>query len=140
MEELTVEQVMSRHILSIKEEDNLAAAYDIMVAAAVRHVPVVNAKKELVGLISQTDLVQHAMSQLEELTADEKERELAKIKAGNIMVKQVKPAYLAQDIREAGKIMLDNKYGCLPVLRGMELVGILTEADFVKYIVEHANG
>jgi CBS domain-containing protein len=47
MEKLTVEQVMSRHILSIKEDDNLAAAYDIMVAAAVRHVPVVNDKKEL---------------------------------------------------------------------------------------------
>jgi CBS domain-containing membrane protein len=140
MQKLTVEQVMSRHILSIKEEDNLAAAYDIMVAAAVRHVPVVNDKKELVGLISQTDLVQHAMAKLEGLTADEKERELSKIKAGDIMVKNVKHAYLAQDIREAGKMMLDNKYGCLPVLRGMELVGILTEADFVKYIVEHATG
>ncbi len=140
MEKLTVEQVMSRHILSIKEEDNLAAACDIMVAAAVRHVPVVNDKKELAGLISQTDLVQHAMSNLEGLTAGEKEHELSKIKAGDIMVKKVKHAYLAQDIREAGKIMLDNKYGCLPVLRGMELVGILTEADFVKYIVENATG
>jgi CBS domain-containing membrane protein len=140
MEKLVVEQVMSRPILSIKKDDNLAAAYDIMTAAAVRHVPVVNEKKELIGLISQTDLVRHAMSKLEELTADEMEHELSKIKAADIMVKKVKHAYLAQDIREAGKIMLDNKYGCLPVLRGMELVGILTEADFVKYIVEHANG
>ena len=140
MEKLTVEQVMSRHILSIKEGDNLAAAYDIMAAAAVRHVPVVNENKELVGLISQTDLAQHAMSQFAALTADEKERELSKIKAADIMVKQVEHAYLAQDIRDAGKTMLDNKYGCLPVLRGMELVGILTEADFVKYIVEHATG
>jgi CBS domain-containing protein len=80
------------------------------------------------------------MSEFDNLTADEKTHELSKIKAGDIMVKQVKHAYLAQDIRQAGKIMLDNKYGCLPVLRGMELVGILTEADFVKYIVEHATG
>ena len=140
MEKLTVAQVMSRPILSIKEADSLAAAYTIMAAAAVRHVPVVNEHNALVGLISQTDLVQHTRSKLEELTEDEKERTLSKIKAADIMVKTVKHAYLAQDIREAGKIMLDNKYGCLPVLRGMELVGILTEADFVKYVVEHANG
>ena len=139
MEKLTVEQVMSRPILSIKEEDSLAAAYTIMAAAAVRHVPVVNQNNELVGLISQTDLMQYATSKLADLT-EAKERQLSKIRAGDVMVETVKHAYLAQDIREAGKIMLDNKYGCLPVLRGMELVGILTEADFVKYVVEHANG
>jgi CBS domain-containing membrane protein len=38
------------------------------------------------------------------------------------------------DIREAAQIMFDNKYGCLPVTVGDRLVGILTEADFVRFL------
>jgi CBS domain-containing protein len=42
-------------------------------------------------------------------------------------------------IEDAGQLMLDNKLGCLPVVEGERLVGILTEADFVKFTVARAR-
>ena len=35
-------------------------------------------------------------------------------------------------------LLLDNKYGCLPVVESMRLTGILTEADFVRYLADAA--
>jgi len=43
------------------------------------------------------------------------------------------------DIEEAAQVMLENKMGCLPVVEGGRLTGILTEADFVKYVASHAT-
>ena len=39
-------------------------------------------------------------------------------------------------LTKAAKIMFKNKYGCLPVIKNNELVGIITEADFVRFFVE----
>ena len=40
------------------------------------------------------------------------------------------------DAATAGRMMLENKYGCLPVVDGGRMTGILTEADFVRYLSE----
>jgi len=39
-------------------------------------------------------------------------------------------------LREAARVMQDNKLGCLPVLEDGQLVGILTEGDFVRSYAE----
>jgi CBS domain-containing membrane protein len=46
------------------------------------------------------------------------------------------PGRIDHDASAAAQIMLDNKYGCLPVVEEGALVGILTEADFVKFVAE----
>jgi CBS domain-containing protein len=45
-----------------------------------------------------------------------------------------------EDISVAAAAMLDNKYGCLPVVEEGLLAGILTEADFVRYLAEPEVG
>ena len=40
------------------------------------------------------------------------------------------------DVATAGQLMIENKYGCLPVVDGERMTGILTEADFVRYLSE----
>ena len=39
-----------------------------------------------------------------------------------------------EDAATAAQTLLDNKYGCLPVVDGSALAGILTEADFVRFV------
>jgi len=39
-------------------------------------------------------------------------------------------------LKEAADLMLENKFGCLPVCEGQRLVGILTESDFVRHVAE----
>ena len=40
-------------------------------------------------------------------------------------------------VKEAARIMIDKKIGCLPVVEGMKLIGIITETDILRYVLEH---
>lgn len=42
----------------------------------------------------------------------------------------------SDDLKEAGQLLLEHKFGCLPVVDGDILTGIITEADFVRYVCE----
>ena len=53
-------------------------------------------------------------------------------RVGELMTTAVEAVEPDADIAEAARIMFDNKFGCLPVVEGRRLVGILTEADFVR--------
>ena len=43
------------------------------------------------------------------------------------------------DIKDAARVMLEKKIGCLLVVQDRQLVGILTEADFLKYVLDEAD-
>ena len=49
-----------------------------------------------------------------------------------VMKTDVVTASPESDLRTAIAVLLENKYGCLPVVSGKKLVGIVTEADFLK--------
>ncbi len=55
------------------------------------------------------------------------------------MTTDVETVESEQDIAVAAQIMLENKYGCLPVVQGTRLGGIVTESDFVRYLADHAS-
>ena len=54
----------------------------------------------------------------------------------DIMTTDVETIDPEADVREAAQILYDNKIGCLPVVEGSRLVGILTEADFVRLMAQ----
>ena len=58
---------------------------------------------------------------------------LTAVKVGDIMTREVETVEAQEAIASAAQIMLDNKYGCVPVLEDGVLTGILTEADFVRF-------
>ena len=56
------------------------------------------------------------------------------MRVADVMVRDVRTVHPDTSTREAVKLMLDNKYGCLPVVGAAgELVGIITEADVVRF-------
>src|SRR5262249_34058144 len=59
---------------------------------------------------------------------------LKTISVAEIMTTSVETVEPDTPLSDAAQIMMENKYGCLPVLDGMELVGILTESDFVRFV------
>ncbi|MEE8523886.1 MAG: CBS domain-containing protein [Thermoanaerobaculia bacterium] len=61
---------------------------------------------------------------------------LERLRVRELMTTGVESTEAERDIRDAAQVMLENKYGCLPVVEGERLVGILTEADFVRLFAE----
>lgn len=128
-----VEDLMTQKVTCLDRNDSLAMTDEIMELGRIRHIPVLDGSK-VVGVISQRDLFRSALAFA--LGYGEKGK---KTVLGTLNVKDVmsEPAITTQPeipITEAAQLMLENKVGCLPVIKGADLVGILTETDMLRYV------
>lgn len=132
--QLRVRDLMTEGVFAVNVDDVLATIDELMEERNIRHAPVVGPGGDLVGLISQRDLLRHSLKDIPGIPLAAGKPLRQTVTAGEIMTRNVMTAFRDQDIREAARNMLDNKYGCLPVVEGTRLVGIITEADFVRFL------
>lgn len=131
---LSVRDLMTPKPFTIYEDDNLQLAEDMMQWRYIRHIPVIDHEGNLVGLLTHRDLLKASVSALAKFKREEMKRLNLMISAKDIMQKQVVTVSPEAQIQEAADLMLGNKFGCLPVVKKGKLIGIITEADFVKYV------
>jgi acetoin utilization protein AcuB len=114
----------------------IAEALEQMRKDKVHRYPVVNKKGKMVGIISHTDLLYAAPSSVTSLNVWEVTYLLNQVKVKEAMTKEVITVDESCPIEEAARLMRDNKIGGLPVVRGGDLVGIITESDLFKVFLE----
>ena len=110
----------------------------------IRHLPVVDEEKKLVGLITQRSLWRALPSDVSSFSRFEISYVLARIKVRDVMAKDVITINEDTAIEEAARVMADEKIGCLPVMRerdpstgsGQRLVGIITDNDLFTTMVD----
>ena len=134
----TVREVMTRKVVTISENDTLASLESGIERFRFRHLPVVDGKK-LVGLVSHRDLL-HASSSFLSSEAEQRNQLIHKQPAKLIMHTDLVTVGPDDSLVDAAKLMWEGKLGCLPVVEdGDVLVGILTEADFLKVFMRLAG-
>ncbi len=136
MPTMRVRDLMTLDVIAVSPGDSLARLRDLMYDRDVRHMPVVEANGDLVGLVSQRDLLRSSLIEQADVPDFIEDALLAKLRVRELMTTGVLSVEPGVDIREAAQIMYENKYGCLPVVEGPRLVGILTESDFVRLMAE----
>ena len=127
---MKVKDIMVRDVTTLDIGDELSLANDIMKLGRIRHLPVLD-KKKLVGILSERDLFR---SSLVEALGHEpaKTRDVMKaIRIQDIMVRNLITISPEADIKEAVQLMLQHKIGCVPVVEGGELTGLVTETDIL---------
>ncbi|UWX05399.1 CBS domain-containing protein [Taurinivorans muris] len=129
---LSVQNYMTDSVYTIKPTDSLHDVKQLMEGAQIRHAPVVNSDGRFCGLVTHRDLLNHTISQLADIDEQTKTEINQAILVKDIMQTDIVCAAPDLSIAEAGNLLLKLKYGCLPVVVGDILVGILTEADFIK--------
>jgi acetoin utilization protein AcuB len=102
---------------------------------SVKHVPVVKGGK-LKGIISDRDIKEYSPSKATSLDIYEIHYLLANTKISSIMRTRVTTAAADTPIEEAAMIMLDKNIGCLPVVDGGDLVGIISDKDIFHALVD----
>lgn len=105
---------------------------DIMTLGRIRHLPVVGADGSVVGVVSQRDLFRAGISSGLGAGPREERRALGKIAVRDVMSSPAVTATPDEPLGDAIDRMLENRVGCLPVLDGTALVGILTETDALR--------
>jgi CBS domain-containing membrane protein len=127
-----VRDLMTEKVFTLRPSNNLATLYDLMDSKHVRHVPIVDSEGELVGLVTHVDLSRSALGSPEELPLSAERDALRRRKIRDMMATEPDTIEPDAPLTEAAEMLLENKMGCLPVVEGLHLVGIITEADFVR--------
>ena len=133
---LKVKDIMTSEVFVLHATQTLELVRSLMRIKHVRHVPIVDQDNTFVGLITHRDLLAQTISHLAEVDEDEQEYLDRHIHIMNIMKTDVLSVDPEIDVCAAITLLLDNKYGCLPVVSGGKLVGIVTEADFLNLTLE----
>jgi CBS domain-containing protein len=124
---IAVADFMTKDLVTVREADDVALAEALLRLGGIRHLPVVRDRK-LVGILTHRDILRSGES------GKPSARDLA---VGSVMTKEPTSVRPAMGLAHAAKIMLERKYGCLPVCEeDGTLVGIVTEADFVRFAAD----
>jgi len=121
----TVADIMTRRVIYLREEDNLALIADGMEHFGLRHLPVLDGDR-LVGMITHRDMLK--------ILAGGEHREGTAFVA-SVMTRD--PIAIGPDtaIADAARILLKARFGCLPVVdEDRNVIGIVTEHDFLKVL------
>jgi acetoin utilization protein AcuB len=132
---MLVRDWMAQDPLVVAPATSVAEALWTMGQHRVRHLPVVE-NDLLVGIVTQTDLLQASPSPATSLSAWERGFLLARRQVGEVMTKQVIVVDEECPLEEAALVMAEHKIGSLPVVRGRRLAGILTETDLFNVFTE----
>jgi acetoin utilization protein AcuB len=133
---MLVRERMSKHPLTVKPDAPVDATLKRMRDEKVRRFPVVDEDGNLVGMVSEKDLLYAAPSPATSLSVYEMHYLYSRIKVAEVMQRNVISVPDDAPIEEAARIMVDHKIGGLPVMRNGELVGIITETDIFKAFME----
>jgi len=124
-----VGRVMTKNPVFIHPDMSINDVRSLMDRDQIGHLPVLNKNNELIGLVTRKDLIKAGPSAATSLDMYEISYLLSKITVKDIMEKKVITAVENEVVEEAARIMVDSHVGCLPVMRGILLVGIITDTD-----------
>jgi acetoin utilization protein AcuB len=133
---MLVRERMTKNPVTTTPDTSVTDALRLMREKKVRRLPVMDPHGKLVGIVADQDLLYASPSPVSSLSVWEMNYLLAKLKVEEVMTRQVTTVAEDTPVEEAARIMVDNKIGGLPVMRGGQLAGIVTETDLFKVFLE----
>ena len=130
---MIVSEVMVKSPITVKKSVSLKKAQELMQKNAIRHLPVVDNKGELLGIISESD-VRSSFSTSSISSANGLPP--SKIKVESFMTQNPLVVFPATHIEDAALIIYKNKIGALPVIKHNKLVGIVSVMDMLGLFID----
>ena len=135
MKPLKVRDVMTADPTTLKSNDKLTLADDIMRLGRIRHLTVLDDHgQRLVGIVTQRDLFRDALAQALGYGKPAQRKILDSLAVKDVMATEVVTIRPDASLVYAARLLTERKIGCLPVVENGRLVGILTEGDFVALV------
>ena len=128
---MLIKERMSKPVISVATDLPIMEALNLMKREQIRRAPVMKNGK-MVGIVSEKDLLNASPSDATSLSVWEISYLLSRVPVSDVMTKEVLTLNEETPIEEAARIMVDNKLGGVPVMRGKTVVGLITETDRFK--------
>ena len=132
---ITVADLMKTDLVTLSEEDSLDIAEQTMRFAKVHHLPVVDPAGQMLGIITQSDIIRVSVSSFADLTEPEDRAIKREILAKDIMVRKLTTVTPETTALHAARLLANREYSCLPVVKEERIVGLVTDRDFLQLVI-----
>ena len=137
---MLVKDRMTSNPTTVTTNTSLKEALELIRSQSFRHLPVVNEEGKLVGITTEKSLVYASPTSATSLSVFEVDYILSRTKVGQIIQGEVITVGPELPVEEAARVMVDHGIGCLPVVEGDALVGIISDTDIFRVFVEGLGG
>ncbi len=129
---MIVEEIMTKEIITLKQENTVKEALELLNRHNIRHIPIVNDLNHLVGIISDRDIRSAAPSILDE----NPDSSILEQSLKTIMSSPVITIHPLDFIEDVASIFYDHSIGCVPVVQDNKIVGVVTEKDLLYTLIQ----
>lgn len=129
----TVEDLMVTNLTTVTEHSSLAEAKTLMHNKNIRNLPVVNQEGECIGMLTQREYLRYAFYLVSQFGTQQLAKKEEQTPVSKVMNKDILTIDPSVSLETAAEFFIENKYGCLPIVKDSQLLGILTPVDFVKF-------
>jgi CBS domain-containing protein len=127
-----VSEIMRREFASLREDDRLDLADQVMKVGRVRHLPVLSDDGHVVGIVSSRDLLEASLTSVLDFDPASRRGFLRSVAVSEVMRRDVETVEESTPLLGAARRMIQHKIGCLPIVRtdGV-MIGLVTETDLL---------
>jgi acetoin utilization protein AcuB len=136
---MLVGKIMTLNPMTASPDTTHREAMELLRKHGVRRLPILDHGR-LVGIVEEKELLSTQPSPATSLSIHEIYYLLEKLTLRQIMTRPVYTVTEGCPVEAAARVMIDQGIGCLPVMRGEELVGVVTETDIFKTLVKVLGG
>ena len=134
LKEIRVWEIMSNPVESVKANDLMDDALELMIREDYRTIPVVNDANNVIGIVGMREIIDNNWKKENKTIGDLEKSARSQITVESIATTSAKTISWDADVAEAVDIMVEHRFSTLPVIEGKDLVGIITEYDILELI------
>ena len=130
---MIVEEIMKTNVITLTQNHSINDAYTRMLHHKIRHLPIVDENKHLLGIVSDRD-IRDALPSI--LIDSNEQRNLLEKPIKTIMKTNIITGHPLDFVEEIGTVFYEHPISCLPIVKDHTLVGIITKTDLLHTLVE----
>lgn len=132
----TLGEIMTRDPRTLRAHDTLLTAMTLLREHRVRHIPIVDDERRLLGIVTDRDVKRATPSAILGGQRAQWEEVVTKTTLDRVMTKEPITGWPIMPFKEALRRFVADRIGCIPVVESGRLVGIVTSHDMFKAVLE----
>ncbi|TFD98198.1 acetoin utilization AcuB family protein [Jeotgalibacillus sp. R-1-5s-1] len=129
---MIIEDMMVRDVHTLAPDSTLEEAIELMSKEKIRHIPVIDVNKKVVGILTDRDIKEFSPSPFQ----TENREKLFQTKVLDMMTTPVITGHPLDFVEEVAVTFMEEQIGCLPIVSEDKLVGLITETDILHTLIQ----